>query len=445
MLQLVKRLSNLSLAALLILSLSSQAQDARKITLQEAIDLGLKQSYQLKVLQAKADVAQAKYDQYRFATIPAVAINSSYTRISDNITPFSIYIPGKGNEILNPQILDNYLNRGSISQIVFAGMRGFYLTQSAHYLQRAAELDINNSKSEVRNNLINAFYNFYKANESKKLIEENLKVLEKRLYDTKNFQSVGMALPNDVLKVELAISQQQQMKAELESAIQISNYNLDVMLGLPTETVLVPDEASMFGSHSNNGSQAFQSAALNNRFDLKAMDWRTRASYKMVRSSRGGYAPVISAGANYYYNKPNQRVFPPEAKFKNTWDLGVSLSWNLSTLFTNRYNVREAKANFAANTASQSMMTDAIKMEVNNNYNNYALSLQKIELSEKAVTQAVENQRVMKNQYENNVKILSDLLDADLLLLQAKLNLTNAKIDAETAYQRLLKASALDN
>lgn len=418
----------------------AQAQDAKRISVQEAIDLGIKNSKQLQVSLAKADGLKAKHDQQVFAIIPNLGISSSYTRISDNIEPFKIAFPG-GEKILNPQILNNYNNRASISQTLFAGMRGFYLMRSTKYMEEAGRLDYENNKTEVRINIINAYYNYYKAIQNKKVIEDNMKVLEKRLYDTKNFQSVGMALPNDVLKVELVISQQQQALAELESAIEVSNYNLDIMLGLPVSTTILPDESSLFSAHDAESSSTYQSKAIQNRFDLKAADMRVRAAYNMVRSSRGGFFPTVAAGFNFYLNRPNQRVFPQEQKFKDTWDLGVSLNWNLATIFTNRYNVREAKANLAQATAIKEGSAEGAQMEVNANYQAYALSLKKIDLCKKAREQAIENQRVLKNQYDNNVKVLSDLLDADFLLLQSELNLRNANIDAETAYQKLLKAS----
>jgi outer membrane protein TolC len=80
-------------------------------------------------------------------------------------------------------------------------------------------------------------------------------------------------------------------------------------------------------------------------------------------------------------------------------------------------------------------------MDVNASYSQYMLALQKIELTKKAVLQATENQRVLKDQFDNNIKVLTDLLDADLLLLQAKLNEANAKIDAETAWYKLVKST----
>ncbi len=59
---------------------------------------------------------------------------------------------------------------------------------------------------------------------------------------------------------------------------------------------------------------------------------------------------------------------------------------------------------------------------------------------EKTITQTTENQRVMKNRYNNQLSTIGELLDSDFLVLQAKINLETAKADAELAYYKLLKA-----
>jgi outer membrane protein TolC len=61
------------------------------------------------------------------------------------------------------------------------------------------------------------------------------------------------------------------------------------------------------------------------------------------------------------------------------------------------------------------------------------------------VEQSTENYRISKNKYNNSLLTLTDLLDADVAQLQAKLNLTLAKADAYIAYQTLQQKAGLLN
>ena len=80
-------------------------------------------------------------------------------------------------------------------------------------------------------------------------------------------------------------------------------------------------------------------------------------------------------------------------------------------------------------------------MEVGTAYFAYKTAFEKIKLMGKAIVQSTENQRVMKNRYNQQVSTISELLDADFLVLQAKVNQVTAKADAELAYFRFLKAA----
>jgi outer membrane protein len=127
--------------------------------------------------------------------------------------------------------------------------------------------------------------------------------------------------------------------------------------------------------------------------------------------------------------------------FHGTWDAGLSLNWNLTSLYTAHHQSAEAKTLVLQSTAISDQITDGIRMEVNQDFVNYEQSLRKIDVAQRSVNQAAENYRTMLSKYNNSSALLSDLLDADVLQLQAKLNLTSAKADAEIAYNHLLKST----
>jgi outer membrane protein TolC len=92
------------------------------------------------------------------------------------------------------------------------------------------------------------------------------------------------------------------------------------------------------------------------------------------------------------------------------------------------------------------MLDDNIRLQINQAYQAYLVSEKKIEVYEKAVIQATENYRITKNKYDNALATTTELLDADVALLQTKLSVTNAKADSFLAYNKLLQiAGSLTN
>ena len=67
----------------------------------------------------------------------------------------------------------------------------------------------------------------------------------------------------------------------------------------------------------------------------------------------------------------------------------------------------------------------------------------KIDVYAKAVTQAEENYRIVRNKFNNALATTTDLLDADVAQLQSRLSYTLARADAFVAYNRLLQTAGI--
>ena len=90
---------------------------------------------------------------------------------------------------------------------------------------------------------------------------------------------------------------------------------------------------------------------------------------------------------------------------------------------------------------STDILTDRIKVEVQEAQENYALSLKQFKVYQEAVVQADENFRIVKDKYDNGLSDTNDLLEADVQDLQAKLNEAFSKADIAQSYYELLNAS----
>ena len=65
------------------------------------------------------------------------------------------------------------------------------------------------------------------------------------------------------------------------------------------------------------------------------------------------------------------------------------------------------------------------------------LAVKKIDVFVLAIDQAEENYRISKNKYDNKLLTLTELIDAEVALLQTRINHTEAKADAYAAYKKL--------
>ena len=124
-------------------------------------------------------------------------------------------------------------------------------------------------------------------------------------------------------------------------------------------------------------------------------------------------------------------------------NIGVGVQYNLAGLWKTNTKLQQAKAREQEIQANEEQLNDAIRLQVNQDYQNYLLSQKRIEVYQKALQQATENFRITKNKYDNSLVTVTELLDADVALLQAKLNVSLSKADAVQGDNRLLHTSGI--
>ena len=434
------RMKSTLIALIWILPLMVSAQGTKKLKLEEAIKLGQEQSKTLKISQSKMAVMNSRYDQMRDQVLPSVNLSAGYYRFSD-IPAYKIQIaPNTPPVTLFPVILNNYSSRASINESVF---NGFRLKNGllSEYLIQASKLDYEKDKSDIVFNIINAYYNLYKVQASKKIIEQSLVQAEQRLKEVKNMEQQGLAIHNDVLRVELQRSNIELSEIDVIDNLEVANFNFGILCGLPEGTRVEIDSLDLFKAKDVKAFPEYLKSSLEKRSDLQAADLRRKASEANLRVTKGALFPTLNVGANYYYSNPNPRYIPPADAFHDTWDIGFNLNWNLTALFSNRHQADEARTMILQSTAISEQISDGIRMEVNQDFVNYEQSLKKSDVARRSVGQASENYRTMLSKYNNSTALLSDLLDAEVLLLQAKLNLAYSNADAEIAFNHLLKST----
>jgi outer membrane protein len=124
-------------------------------------------------------------------------------------------------------------------------------------------------------------------------------------------------------------------------------------------------------------------------------------------------------------------------------NIGLGVQYSISSLWKNKAKVQQAQAREKQVAAGEELLADAIRLQVNRAYQNYLLAQKKIDVYQNAINQATENYRIINNKYQNALATTTELLDADVAQLQARLNYAFAKSDAVVAYDKLLQSAGL--
>ncbi|MDP4264995.1 MAG: TolC family protein [Bacteroidota bacterium] len=423
-----------------LLSLQAFAQEKKTLSLNEAIDLGIQNSKQLKVNQARIDEATAALKEEEEKKLPDAKVSGSYLRL--NNANFDLKSKGNnsggGTSGGSPKINQAVYGLLNVSLPIYNGGRIRYGIESARFLEQAAKLDAEDDKDEVIQNTIEAFANLFKAKTAVYLVKENLEQSQQRAKDFANLEKNGLLARNDLLKAELQSSNVELSLLDAQNNQQIANFNMDLMLGLPTTTELVLDTTSIEKKDDNRVLADYLQTAVGSRKDMAAVDYRKKAAESGVKTAKSDLYPGIALTGGYI-----AADIPNFLSVTNAVDIGIGISYNIGSLWKNKSKVQQAEARVKQLSLSESMLDDNIRLQVNKSYLGLLSNRKKIDVYSKAVEQAQENYRIVKNKFDNSLATTTDLLDADVAQLQARLSYTLARADAFVAYHKLLQTAGI--
>ncbi|MDB5136172.1 MAG: TolC family protein [Mucilaginibacter sp.] len=419
----------------LIMISSAYAQD-RTLTLDEAVKLGIQNSKVLKLSQSKIDQAVSQYNQAKDRALPTGNASFAYNRAE---IPANRLALGPTSFSL-PKNADAYLGIVTLNEAIFAGGKYKYARESTDLLTKVARLDADKDKDEITYDVISSFYNLYKVLQSKKVIAQNLSSIDQQIHQSQRFFEQGLVTKNDVLRFQLQRANVELNEIDLESNRKVINYDLNILLGLPESTVInisqITEADRQVGSLNN-----YIDTAMLNRQEVQQLVLQSKVAETNIKSVRANQLPTLSASAGGYYVDANINPLPKSGNYITPVTVGLTFGWNFSSLWTNKNKVSEARIQRDQVSINQGIISDNIRNDVNRNYENYMVALNKIKLLQTSIDQAGENNKILESKYKSNIASATDRADAETLLYQAQINLELAKADAGLAYYGLLKST----
>lgn len=423
-----------------LLMISVLYPQTHKFTLQESIELGLKNSKDLKISKSKMISSDAKVSEVNSMFLPQLKFMANYTRLSDNVPPFEVMTPFLPTPIkISEPVINNYNLRLSLQQPLFTGLKLISSKKAAEYNFNAAESDYSKGMNDVAMNIHTSFWSYYKAMEIKNILEKSIVQIEEHLKDTKNFLENGLVTQNDYLKLQVQYSNIKLQLIEAENNLEIARAVFNKTIGLPLEskTEIVKDNLTANDIHYNLDELIKE--AKQNREEIESLSYRLKAAEENITSAQAGWFPSVYLTGNYYYSNPNTRFQPLRDKWNDTWDLGVTLSWDVWDWGSTKSKTTQAEELSIQTQTSLEKLNDNIEIEVYQTYLNLIKSKEKVDVSKLSLEQASENYRITSEKYKEQLATSTDLIDAETSELQAATNLTASLIDFNLAKVRLEK------
>ncbi|MDM1555783.1 TolC family protein [Chryseobacterium indologenes] len=432
----MKRINNSVIALSLFVGIANaNAQEKKTLSLDEAVQLGIQNSKNLKIDAAKIEEATADLLEAKNRQLPELKISGSYMYLPMKPT-VDMKFGGASGGAGGPEIHQVLYGSANLSVPIYSGGRIKYGIQSAKYLVEASKLSTENDKTAIAYNVAQAYNNLFKANQSIKVFEENLAASQKRDETFLKMENNGLIARNDRLKANLQTSNIELQLLEAKNNYNIANINMDLLLGLPENTELEVDQNYIEEGSDVKPVDFYLNEARENRKDLQALVQQRKAAELGTKAAKAENLPSLAFTGGYV-----AADIPKFLTVYNALNVGIGISYNLSNIWKENSSLRQSQAREKQLAATDELLNDNIKLDVNREYQNTDYSKKRISVFEKSAEQANENYRITKNKYDNGLATMTELLDADAAQIAANVGVINAKADAALAYRKLLQTT----
>lgn len=424
--------------------MSVQAQSTTAISLNDALKIAKENNKTIQKSHIEQRISEQEIAVTKDLRLPELNFNAMYSQLSDLTEYEGSFFSDKHTYTPQPGtvIYDAVTN---FDMPIYAGSRINNAIKKSIEENEIAKIKVEKTQNDIQLQVTATFLGIYKMMELQKIINESIKEEQERLKEVKAFKTFGTVTKNEVLRSELQLSDRELNSLTNKKNIRISLQDLKTLLQLPEEAEITIDTTGLIDIAPLKDYDFYFKETLQNeemRISSRKVDVK-KTELKMVK---GNYYPKVSFFGNYNLKYPDYMLFTLNRPYLYTiGQIGVEATYNLSGLYKNKAKVQAANLKVELQENDSELVKNEMVDKVFKNHTQYQEILDKLPVTDKALDLANENYRIVKVKYLNQLVLITEMVDADNALLQAKFNKISTRIDAAMKHYELLHTAGLLN
>ena len=178
--------------------------------------------------------------------------------------------------------------------------------------------------------------------------------------------------------------------------------------------------------------------AFNQSSEYKIVNSHIKWSELNIKQMKATLWPKVSLYSNYNYNYPQISFYPYSNDLWGFGQTGIKVQFSIDNLYKSKHTIARAKVEANQAKEKADIKKDEILIQVKEAYLQRQQALESVETAGQNIIKAAETVRVIRSSYLNQESLLTDLLEAENVLLEAKFNLVTAQTNVKIAHIRLL-------
>ena len=434
------------LAIGILLSINLNAQESMALSLDEAIDYAIENSYS--AINASKDIEAAKKKKWETTTIglPQISATVDYQnwiKQQVSLIPAEFFggVAGEYAEV-SFSTKQNLSATATLNQLIFDGSYLVGLQSAKVYLQ-ISENAKEKTDLGIREAVINAYGNVLLSEESILILEKNIASLEKNLTETKQIYLNGFTEEENVEQLQITLATVKSQLSRTQKLKNIAYKMLNITLGLDiNKVVLLTDTLNILSKENIDLSLLSTELTIENHIDFKIAKNTEKSNELLVKLEQSKALPTLSSYVNLAYagyGGNNFDFLKKEQEWYNSSLLGVSLNIPIFSSLARSSRTQQAKIELEKSRTNLTETEQKLLLQLESAKTEYNYSLEELETSKQnlALAKRIEHKQQVK--FFEGISTSFELTEAQRQLYTMQQNYLQAMLNV------IANKAALDN
>lgn len=421
----------LILATIFISPLQTQELSVRRLSLEEAVQLAMKNNPDLKTARLEVERSDARVLEAWGNAFPSISISSGFTHVLKKpvffLPDFSDLESGR---IVPIQIGSDFALDASLNaqQILFNGAVIVGVGAAKVYSKLSRDL-LSAKELETVTKARKAYYTALLVHEVAMMMQSSLRNAEENLKNVLLLRKQGIVSEYDELRASVQVENLKPSVIQSENNYELALDALRNAIGVDREENFIISDSLVFEPLDDSLIAHAEEHVIDANPNLTAVKRQIELNNAAVWAERSNYLPTIAAFGQYRYQAAKNEFKFSTNDLISSSQIGLSVSLNIFQGLQTRARVEQAQVEQLKSEEQKISLERTLKTGVHSIIGNLRQARKRVEAQEKTIETAQRGYKIVTTRYLANAATQLEVNDAELALTQAKVNRIQAIYD----------------
>lgn len=417
-------------------TLGAQAQ--KVLTLDECIRLSLTNNLQVKNNEIDVQTVLSKINETKSSFLPSIDLTGQYQyylSLPKMLVPAKFFDPTAPDDqyaeasFSSPQTTTAGLQ---VSQLLY-NQKVFIGLKAAKTAKNMTELQLGKTKEDLKYNVSAVYYNLQVIQSNLQVLQKNMQSLQQIIQSSKSLKDNEILSKTNFKRLEINLENLKNEQQNLQLTNEKAHNLLKFLLGLPlTEAITVEqyDDTRLIST------DLMVSGSSEDRLDLKLVKEQIQLAELDKQAAVAEYYPSLAGVYNYGITGYNNKVAPFQTlndRWMNSSYVALQLNIPIFSGFSRMQKVKQKDNDLRKAKNSYELLRQSAERDLTDAKNNLLSTGNSFENAKRNLQLAQEILQGSTTEYQNGLISLSEVLQIQNELSQARSNYSTALINMKLA------------